>query len=221
MALIVIGGHSRSVGKTSVVAGLIAALPEFGWTAVKITQYGHGVCSAKGEPCDCATADHSWAISEERDRSGESDTSRFLAAGAVRVLWVRTEQGRLAEAMPALRKRLESARHVIIESNSVLKYLRPDLYLTVLDPATADFKNSAREFLDRASAVIMHDTPDGAAWQAVSLKPVAERPVFRITPPKYVTAEIVEFVRGSLTTEISGEGKLKVQARSSELTADR
>ena len=157
MALIVIGGHSRSVGKTSVVAGLIAAMREFNWTAVKITQYGHGVCSANGEPCDCATDDHSWAITEERDRSGESDTSRFLVAGARRALWARTEQGRLAEAMPALRQRLEGAGNVIIESNSVLKFLRPDLYLTVLDPATADFKNSAREFLDRANAVILHD----------------------------------------------------------------
>ncbi len=134
MALIVIGGHSRSVGKTSVVAGLIAALPEFEWTAVKITQYGHGICSANGEACDCATGDHSWAITEERDRSGESDTSRFLVAGAARVFWARTEQGRLAEAMPSLRQRLEKTRNVIIESNSVLKFVRPDLYLTVLDP---------------------------------------------------------------------------------------
>ena len=199
MALIVIGGHSRSVGKTSVVAGLIAALPEFNWTAVKITQYGHGICSANGEACDCATADHSWAISEERDRSGESDTSRFLVAGAVQALWARTEQGRLAEAMPALRRRLEGARNVIIESNSVLKFLRPDLYLTVLDPSTADFKNSAREFLDRADAAILHEASGGAAWQAVSLKPVADRPIFRITPPNYVSPEIVEFVRESLT----------------------
>ena len=159
MAIIVIGGHSRSVGKTSVVAGLISALREFDWTAVKITQYGHGICSANGEPCDCATGDHSWAILEERDRSGESDTSRFLVAGAARALWVRTEQGRLAEAMPALRQRLADAGNVIMESNSVLKFLRPDLYLTVLDPSTADFKNSAREFLDRASAVILHEAP--------------------------------------------------------------
>ncbi len=128
MAIVVIGGHSRSVGKTSVVAGLISALREYDWTAVKITQYGHGVCSANGAPCDCATDDHSWAISEEKDRSGESDTSRFLVAGAARALWVRTEQGRLAEAMPALRQRLERARHVIVESNSVLKFMRPDLY---------------------------------------------------------------------------------------------
>jgi hypothetical protein len=201
VAIVVIGGHSRSVGKTSVVAGLISALREYEWTAVKITQYGHGVCSANGAPCDCATADHSWAISEEKDRGGASDTSRFLLAGAERALWVRTEQGRLAEAMPALRRRLEQSRHVIVESNSVLKFMRPDLYLTVLDPSTEDFKTSAREFLDRAGAVILHDgAKTGSAWQGVSLRPVAERPVFRITPPPYLTPEIVEFVRSSLAT---------------------
>jgi hypothetical protein len=200
MAIVVIGGHSRSVGKTSVVAGLISALREYEWTAVKITQYGHGVCSTNGAPCDCATADHTWAITEEKDRGGESDTSRFLVAGAARALWVRTEQGRLAEAMPALRQRLDPSRNVILESNSVLKFMHPDLYLTVLDPGTEDFKNSAREFLDRAGAVILHDRSNsgGSAWQGVSLKPVAERPVFRITPPPYVTAEIVEFVRSSV-----------------------
>ena len=198
MAMVVIGGHSRSVGKTSVVAGLISALPEFEWTAAKITQYGHGICSANGEACDCATGDHSWAITEERDRSGESDTSRFLLAGAAQVFWVRTEQGRLAEAMPTLRKRLEGARNVIVESNSVMKFLRPDLYLTVLDPETADFKNSAREFLDRADAVVLHETPGSPVWQSVSLKPVAGRPIFRITPPPYITPAIVNYVRSML-----------------------
>jgi hypothetical protein len=199
MAIIIIGGHSRSVGKTSVVAGLIAALPEFQWTALKITQYGHGICSANGQACDCATGDHSWAITEERNRAGDSDTSRFLAAGAARVWWVRTEQGRLAEAMPVVREKLAQAENVIVESNSVLKFVRPDVYLTVLDPATADFKDSAREFLDRASAIILHEANGGrTAWEHVSLKPVSGKPVFRITPPPYVTSEIVGFVRESL-----------------------
>ena len=198
MSLVVVGGHSRSVGKTSVVAGLISALPEFGWTAVKITQYGHGICSANGEACDCATGDHSWAITEEHNRTGESDTSRFLVAGASRVFWVRTEQGRLAEAMPTLRNRLAAAHNTIIESNSVLKFLRPDLYLTILDPANADFKRSAQEFLDRADAVILHQSADTPSWQSVSLKPVANCPVFQIKPPEYVTPNIVKFVRAKL-----------------------
>jgi hypothetical protein len=199
MAIVVIGGHSRSVGKTSVVAGLVAAMPERAWTAVKITQYGHGICSADGVPCDCATADHSWAITEERDRSGQSDTSRFLVAGAQRAWWVRTRQGNLAEAMPAFRRAIGGAANVIIESNSVMRFLRPDLYLSVLDYDTADFKPSAREFLDRASAIVVHDSPaETPAWSGVSLKLVAGKPVFRIAPPQYVTAEMVGFVRAKL-----------------------
>jgi hypothetical protein len=87
------------------------------------------------------------------------------------------------------------------------------LYLTVLDPGTEDFKNSAREFLDRAGAVILHDS-GASAWQNVSLKPVAERPVFRIAPPPYVTAEIVEFVRSSLATAATADSSPGLRPRS-------
>lgn len=198
MAIVVVGGHSRSVGKTSVVAGLIAALPEYNWTAFKITQYGHGICSQNGESCHCAADDHSWAISEEKDRAGDSDTSRFLAAGAVHAWWVRTEQDRLAEALPTIRRKLSESENTILESNSILKFVKPDLYLTVLDPATADFKRSAQEFLDRADAVILHETNGEHAWSGVSLKPVVTRPTFHMKPPWYVTPELADFVRDTL-----------------------
>ena len=201
MPIIVIGGHSRSVGKTSVVAGLISALPDFRWTALKITQYGHGICSANGEACDCATPDHAWAVSEERDRSGESDTSRFLVAGADHAWWVRTEQGRLAEAMPRVRQILAGTQNVIIESNSVLRFVKPDLYLTVLDPQTADFKASAQTFLDRADAILLHSAENSKspAWERVSLKPILNRPIFTIRPPQYFTSEVTNFVRERLS----------------------
>ena len=196
MATIVIGGHSRNVGKTSIVAGLISRLHDYDWLAIKITQFGHGVCSVTTEPCDCALneSEHAWSIDEERDCSGESDTSRFLVAGAKRVLWARTKQGMLAEAMPALRDEMARTENVIIESNSVMKFVRPDVYLTVLDPGTADFKASALEFLDRASAVVLH-SGDEPHWEKVSGKLIAKKPVFRVTPPEYVTDEMVEFVR--------------------------
>jgi hypothetical protein len=202
MAIIVIGGHSRDVGKTSVVAGLIAALSEHHWTAFKITQYGHGICARKGKVCQCAcaTGDHSWAISEERDRSGESDTSRFLLAGAERAWWVRTEQGRLAEAMPTIFRKLSESENAIVESNSILKFLCPDLYLTVLDPATGDFKPSAREFLDLADAIILHNKEGKsrtADW-GTDLDEIKRRRIFRIQPPNYVDRKIVQFVRQRL-----------------------
>jgi hypothetical protein len=204
MSIIVIGGHTRSVGKTSVVAGLIAALPTHHWTAIKITEHRHGVCSAHGEACGCATADHSWAISEEKDRSGESDTSRFLVAGAEHSWWVRTQPGRLEKAMPRIREIIASTQYAIIESNSILRFLKPDLYLTVLDPQTADFKASALTYLDQADAVLLHATANSKspAWKQVLLNPV-KCPIFVIQPPKYVTQEVVEFVRARLASCIA------------------
>ena len=200
MAILVIGGHSRNIGKTSVVAGLIAALPEKRWTAFKITQFGHGVCSANGEPCDCETDEHTVAVSEERNVDSGTDSARYLAAGAVRSFWVRTRQGQLAEAMPRIRKELERSENAVIESNSILRFLRPDLYLSVLDPAVMDFKESARLYLDRADAVLV---PAGVLgrpdWKGVSLKLIGGTPVLAMNPPVYVTEEIVGFVVARLS----------------------
>ncbi|HMF53789.1 MAG TPA: hypothetical protein VK593_05525 [Edaphobacter sp.] len=199
MAIVVVGGHSRNIGKTSVVEGLIRGMPGMHWTAFKVTQFGHGMCSANGEPCDCETADHMVAVSEERSRVSGTDSSRYLAAGAVRSLWVRTRMGDLAEAMPRIRRELEQAENAMIESNSILRFLRPDLYLSVLDPAVADFKDSARLYLDRADAVLVPEGTLGRPeWKGVSLKLVEGTPVLAIKPPRYVTEEVLKFVEGRL-----------------------
>ncbi|HLJ85190.1 MAG TPA: hypothetical protein VKZ53_00115 [Candidatus Angelobacter sp.] len=203
MALVVVGGHSRNVGKTSVVAGLIGALRELNWTALKITQYGHGICSANGKPCHCATDDHTRAIMEEQDRSGETDTSRFLVAGAKRALWVRTRQGMLEGAVPDIRRKIVGDENVIMESNSIVQFLKPDLYLTVLDAQQEDFKDSAREFLSRADAIILHESGNGAPrWKTVSPASLPDRPCFTIRPPQYVTQEIADFVKGRICATV-------------------
>lgn len=200
MAIVVVGGHTRNIGKTSVVAGLIAAMPEMHWTAFKVTQFGHGMCSANGEPCDCETAEHTVAVSEER-AGGDSttDSGRYLAAGAVRSFWVRTRARDLSEAMPRIRREIARAENVVIESNSILRFLRPDLYLSVLAPETADFKESAKYFLDRADAVLVAEGELGRPeWKGVSLKLVQGTPVLAMRPPAYVTDEVVQFVRERL-----------------------
>lgn len=199
MAIVVVGGHTRNIGKTSVMAGLIQALPEMRWTAFKITQFGHGVCSANGEACDCETAEHTIAVSEERDGASGTDSARYLEAGAVRSFWVRTRQGQLAEAMPRLRREFDRAQsdggNVIVESNSILRFLRPDVFLTVLDPTTKDFKDSALRYLDRADAVLLPELNIGTPeWSGVSLKLIEGVPRFEMKPPEYVTEKIAEFV---------------------------
>lgn len=200
MAVVVVGGHTRNIGKTGVVVGLLRGLAEMRWTAVKITQFGHGVCSANGEACECETADHTVAVSLERDGSSGTDSARYLEAGAARSYWVRTRQGQLVEGMPHVRKMIAAAEaageHVLVESNSVMRFLRPDVYVSVLDPGVADFKESARLYLDRADAVVVPEgglaTPE---WKGVSLRLVAGTPQFVMRPPVYCGADLVEFVR--------------------------
>ncbi len=199
MAIVVIGGHTRNIGKTSVVAGLIAALPEKHWTAFKITQFGHGVCSANGEACDCDTGDHTVAISEERQRDSGTDSSRYLAAGAQRAYWVRTRQGQLAEAMPRLRKLLAASENCIVESNSILRFLKPDVFVSVLDAATADFKESARRYLDRADAIVL--TGGNLAeshWEDVSPRLLMRARRFQGSTGAYCSPALIDFLRSRL-----------------------
>lgn len=196
MAVVVVGGQSRNIGKTSVVAALIARLPEFRWTAFKITQYGHGFCTADGKPCQCQTEDSCVSVTAERDPASGTDTSRFLAAGAARSLWVRTRVGMLAEAMPRIRQELAAAENAILESNSILDFIEPDLYLTVLDSTVADWKDSARRMLTRADAVLL------TAGAQPDLQFPPGTPQFVIAPPDYMSDEIVKFIRSRLAHEV-------------------
>ena len=70
MAIIVIGGQSRNIGKTAVVCSLISAMPERRWTAIKITQCKHDASNA--EPCDCELAGRNLVAGLRKDRLDRS-----------------------------------------------------------------------------------------------------------------------------------------------------
>jgi hypothetical protein len=161
--VIIVGGHTRSIGKTQLVCDVISAFPQTNWIAGKITQYGHGVCARNGENCDCAPDEHVSAIEWESQAQSGTDSARFLAAGAGRSFWLRTKQGFLAEGLPLMRSALGEAQAapgappqaLILESNSLMQFVKPSLYFAVIDPAREDFKDSARAALDRADALVV------------------------------------------------------------------
>jgi hypothetical protein len=205
MKLVMVGGHARNVGKTSVVAGIIGGLREFNWTAAKITQFGHGVCSVNGEACGCALSEHQFSITEERHRDTGTDTARFLAAGACRSLWVRTKQGELATALPAFTSKIEADEFVIVESNSLRRFITPALYIQVLDAANSDFKISAQQFFDLSDAYILvrktgqaHPTAADNALLAREIE--KNKPCFTVNEAdRFISQEVIEFVRSKLS----------------------
>jgi len=192
--VIVVGGHTRNIGKTSVVCGVIRALPDWNWTAIKITQFGHGVCSRDGEPCDCSDPEHPIAVSEETGSSPSTDSGRFLASGVARAFWVRTPAGELNGAMPRIRRIMAASDNTIIESNSILRFLKPDLCAMVLDGSVPDFKTTSLRFLDRANALVV--TSEAAlAWPEVPPALLRSKPRFTAPPPSYQNAGLIDAIR--------------------------
>ena len=127
MAIIVVGGGGRKIGKTALICGVIRALPELAWTAVKITSHGHG----RVQP-----------VWEETSAGQGSDTARYLAAGARRALMVTAGDDALGPIVQQILRECPPPGCVIFESNRVLEYLRPDLCLAAASGPEGERKPS-------------------------------------------------------------------------------
>ena len=200
--LLVVGGQCRKVGKSALVVDTISAFPERNWTAVKITPYAESGCPINGRDCGCAAEQHAFAIREEHNPSGMTDTSRFIASGAQRALWLETKEGRLPEALSSLTEHLKSAEAVIVESDAIVRYWQPGLFLMVLDPANPDFKRSARENLSAADAFVLRsplDSRDGAplASETPEIWPPKPRYIQEIGAP--LPPGLSQFLAGSIS----------------------
>jgi hypothetical protein len=105
-----------------------------------------------------------------------------------------------------------------------MQFLRPDLYLSVLDHATADFKDSARLYLNRADAVLLRASGQELTpqWKEVSLRLIMGKPKFLVTPPDLIGDDLVAFVKQRLNgTSSLRESKANCRIVSSpEGTAD-
>ena len=195
MKIVVVGGHSRNIGKTSVVVGLIRGLPSLDWTAVKISPHSHAAEPLPGEANARERTEPSFLLTEEENPTGPTDTSRFLAAGARRALWLRVQDSHLAEACGRLLDTLQGAGHVIIESNRVVEFVKPSVYLMVVDSAQPDFKPSAQRFLHRADALVLigpHSHATG--WPAISAHLLERKPTFPARALGEASPDLCEFV---------------------------
>jgi len=217
MKTVVVGGHSRKIGKTSLMVGLIRELKSFHWTAVKITQHCPGVSSPGKKADDSTPTERTVVLSEENNPHGRGDTSRFLAAGAKRSLWLRVQRGHLAQAYPMLVEALCGDEFVMIESNSILDFLSPVAYVVVLDGLKRDFKTSARRFLERADALVPVESGLGnRPWPAVNPRGLPKKPVFAVSHRDYFNPELCRFIQQKLDLadgELCSEGPSNLSGR--------
>ena len=187
MPVITVSGHSRKVGKTSIVEGLISALPEYDWTALKVSSHRHSGDSAKD-----------FAVTEETNRDGGNDTSRFLKAGACHAFWIRT--GRIETVIPTVQTFINDAHHLVIEGNSILDFIAADFSILVLNCGVAEFKESARGIIPRADAfILIREKANFTEWENLLESAPKSTHLFEIVDPKIFPPALTELLRSLLT----------------------
>ena len=186
MPILVVGGSNRGVGKTAFICGLIAALPQFRWTAVKITAHSHGF----PQP-----------IWEETTPGQESDTARYLAAGAQRA-FLATPSLRNPSPVPdypsllaELRSNLGPGANLLFESNRILRHLKPDLCLLVHGGAT--WRKASFDFaLQHGDAIVAPSAQDrmiGGEGQS--------KPIFHLASLERISPEMLAWLRNRLSPQ--------------------
>jgi hypothetical protein len=184
--IVVVGAHSRKVGKTSIVCSLLQGIPELEWSAVKISSNRRGTAGVA-------------AIEEGGGARPDCDTSRFLAAGASRAVWIRAQDAEMAGAAAVVREIAAGGRHLIVESNRIVEHLDPDVYVLALDFHIDDFKASARRLFRRADDyVLSRSTCEMPNWPDIPLDELLRKPAHRIEPPDFAPVKLIEELRRRL-----------------------
>jgi hypothetical protein len=175
--IIAISGFSSNVGKTTLVCELLRRLP--GWEAIKLTRGHYRSCGR--DPAGCCVSDlirDEPVIRSGREANYETgkDTGRFWDSGASNVHWVIVKddqvEGGIKEALTRVR-----AEGVVIEGNSLLDHVKPDLAVMCSRAEGGKVKPSGRQALAKADLLYLSSLePDSgtarkqfAEWRA-SLK---------------------------------------------------
>jgi len=171
------------------------------WTAVKVSYHAGDADSHDAQAADELTAHLDFLLSEERDAQGHGDTSLYLAAGARRALWLRVRGDGLSKALPGLLDALKDAEHVIVESNSLLGFLKPAVFVMVIDELRQDVKASARQFLACADAFVAVTPCLAPSPRPETILQVPkDRPVFTVSAGEWSSPDLCRFVSERLAT---------------------
>jgi molybdopterin-guanine dinucleotide biosynthesis protein len=140
---IVVAGSARKSGKTTAVCEIVAATRDAHWTAIKMTPHAHGA--------DLRNP----VVVEERKAGSETDTARYLSAGAHHAFWVRCSPRDIERALIPL-----LSGNVIIESNSVVGTVPADLVILIGLGDQIAWKTSALQAAALADVVVERITED-------------------------------------------------------------
>ncbi len=155
-SLLLIGGSSRNVGKTTFVVKLIEKFArEHSIIGLKIKTIYEGDSFFHGK--DRTPLDSDYRLIEEFDETSGEDTSKMLRAGAKRAFRLKVKSAAILEAFNAFRDLLTKPCLIVCESNSLRKVVKPAIYLLIKQQSDENMKPSAKELEKYADKIIYTD----------------------------------------------------------------
>jgi len=94
-------------------------------------------------------------ISQERARSGYTDTAQMSAAGAKKVLWLQALNTHLQEGISELLKTLGSETYSICESNRARTIIEPGAFVMIRSSQETSWKPSAQQVVEHADRIVV------------------------------------------------------------------
>jgi len=152
MKIITVSGASSGTGKTCIASEILNHLKD--WSAIKVTVTHAGPCPA-GRNCGvCGKLKSEYSIITDSGILNEKgkDTSRLKTAGARKVVWLRARPGGLKTGLKKALALLKDAKGVVIESNSALKYIKPDIAIFIKQEQGIA-KKSAKDAIRKADLI--------------------------------------------------------------------
>ena len=89
--------------------------------------------------------DKDFIIVEETSNSENTDTSRYLQAGAKKAFWIKVKKETIKTAIDEVIKIIGIENIFIIESNSTRHFIEPDTFIMIKNTLTNEVKPSAKE----------------------------------------------------------------------------
>jgi molybdopterin-guanine dinucleotide biosynthesis protein len=140
--IIGIGGAYSGAGKTTFASLILQRLK--GWGAIKYTKTS----------LYCSIVDDMETLSEQG-----KDTKIFLDSGAEKVMWVQSPYDNLPESLNMAVESLSHLKGIIVEGNSAIEVLKPDVVIFITGSLEGEFKKGAEKILEMADIVILDKEP--------------------------------------------------------------
>ena len=90
----------------------------------------------------------------------DKDTGKFMEAGAEDVIWVKSPPQDLKDLLPVALDRLSSYEGLVVEGNSAIEFLRPDIVIFTISKNKECWKTGIEDIAGMADIVVYENGSD-------------------------------------------------------------